>query len=153
MKLISLILAIFILSGCAATGKNFSTLEPLSSSEATVYIYRPSKFFQGGTWPTVFIDGEERFTLKNEGYVFIDLSPGEHEIKIGKSHFFANWMFSDVNRKLNVESNKRYYLRLDLNFENIHSIGNAMSISGSIRLVDVPEQQALPDLKSLKLSM
>ncbi len=68
MRVIPLILSIFILAGCAATGENFSSLEPLSRNEGTVYIYRPSKFFQGGTWPTIFIDGEERFTLKNEGY-------------------------------------------------------------------------------------
>jgi len=153
MKIILFILSALILSGCAASGQNFSGLEPISDTEGKVYLYRPYNFFQGGTWPTVFINGEKRFTLKNQGYLVLSLPAGQYDLKIGKSHFFANWMFDDVEGKLIIESNKIYYLKLDIAFEDLQAYGTVMSMSGSVGLISIPEAHALKDLKELKSSM
>jgi len=153
MRTILVLLSIFLLTGCAASGQNFSTLEAVSNTEGKVYIYRPNKFFQGGTWPTVFINGEKRFELKNQGYIVFNLPPGQHNLKIGKSHLFANWGFDDVEGVLTIKPKERYFLKLDIEFQDMQTYGNVMSFSGSIALISMPENKAIAELKPLKSSM
>ena len=153
MRAILLAIFIIMLSGCSASGERFNGFQPVANNKSAVYIYRPSEFFQGGTWPTVFIDGVEKFSLKNGGYIFSNLTSGKHEIKIGATSFFDNWSFKDVVGTIDVEEGKTYYLRFDVKFKDAASYGSVISFSGAAGLIEVSKEQAELDLKELSSSM
>jgi len=85
-KLLSAILIFvsFILSGCSATGPKFSILEPINSSTATVYIYRPWMMLDGAASPTVQVDSVDFFDIKNGGFNVLYLEPGSHTLTLKK---------------------------------------------------------------------
>ena len=153
MRVLLLIIFTIILGGCSASGERFKGFKDVAENKSALYIYRPSKFFQGGTWPTIFIDGHEKFSLKNSGFILTELNPGHHRIKIGATSFLDNWTFGDVIGNVNLEEGKTYYLRFDIEFENATSMGTVMSFSGSAGLIKVNEEQAKIDLEKLNSSM
>ena len=57
-----------------ASGPSFSSEfdQEQNDGSGRVYIYRPSQFFQGGTYPVVYVNGEKRFPLRNGGFNFVD---------------------------------------------------------------------------------
>jgi hypothetical protein len=153
LKVLFLVICTLILSGCSASGDRFKGFEEVAADKSSLYIYRPSKYFQGGTWPTVFIDGEEKFLLKNAGFVFTQLEPGQHEIKIGATSFLDHWIFGRVVGNIDFEKGKTYYLKFDIEFVNASSIGTVISSSGSVSLIKVNKEQAKLDLRKLNSSM
>lgn len=113
MKKYKIILVISILSalvGCAAPGPIF---EPLAQKEesAVLYIYRPSKFAGGGTYPHIYIDGKEKFPLRNGGYLSFYLSPGEYTIESKGKDW--KWDLPDSSVKVTLEKGEIYYIKLD----------------------------------------
>jgi hypothetical protein len=153
LRVLFLIICTLLFSGCSASGDRFKGFENTAVNKSSLYIYRPSKFFQGGTWPTIFIDGKEKFSLKNSGYVLTHLEPGAHEIKIGSTLFLDNWIFGDVIGNIDMEKGKTYYLRFDIEFQDATSMGTVMSFSGAAGLIEVNKEQAANDLKVLNSSM
>ena len=152
-KFYAIIIVQLFISGCGATGEIYKGLEPLKENNAQIYIYRPSKFYQGLAWPTVFIDGQDRFTLKNGGYVNTLLTPGDHTLKLGAANFFSNWSVGDIKVDLTLEPNQRYFYKLDLEFGSIAIVGSYTSVSGAVRLIEVSKENALKELKELNSSM
>ncbi len=75
-----LISFLFLLNACAASGPIYQHIDIPSPDKARVYIYRPYQFFNAGGWPEIYVDGNELFSLKNEGYGVVILSPGSHVI-------------------------------------------------------------------------
>ncbi|MCF6437735.1 DUF2846 domain-containing protein [Pseudoalteromonas sp. MMG022] len=153
MRILLCLFTVILVSGCVATGSKFNGELAQKNDQASFYLYRPSKFFQGGTWPTVFINGEDRFTLKNGGYIHTYLPPGTHTIKIGKAHFLSNWMGEDLEFTVEVEPGKQYFYRFDIDFGSFGGGGNYITISGSIGILPVNEDEALKSLSELRSSM
>jgi hypothetical protein len=153
VKYLILFYLLILISGCAASGDRFSGLVAEQQDASTIYIYRPSKFFQGGTWPTVFIDGEERFTLKNNGYIHFSLPEGIHNIKIGSSSILSNWAAEDIEFDMQVNNGQLSFYRFDLEFGGVSGAGNYMSISGSVGLTEVDKETALKEMELLNSSM
>ena len=158
-KYTMLILA--FLGGCSASGPKFSEPAPFLNKEAIVYMYRPYVFFRGGETPTIFVNGEAKRQLKNGGFIFFHVDPGEHKIKLAKKTFFSLWSDKGVENVLNVVSNRRYFLRLDIDFDgfvptgysNSYPVGNGMTFYGSSRLVKIPENIAIEEMSDLNSSM
>lgn len=150
-----LFLAILLVcaSGCVAHGPVYSGSEAISNEEGIVYFYRPSVFYMGGTYPYVFVDGAKKFSLKNNGYNFVKLPPGKHSFEIGKG---KTWEFKDLVGEMEIESNKRYYIRVlpkMSNFVPIITPGFSMtSVSGACSVQSIPEGDAIAELKKTRLS-
>ena len=77
--------AVLFLSGCGASGQQFSQFATPKQDRGLVYVYRPSSFVGGGVYYDIhvtnpsnpdFIAGE----LVNGSYVQIDIPSGESEI-------------------------------------------------------------------------
>ena len=153
MKYLILFYLLVLISGCAASGDRFSGLVAEQQETSIIYIYRPSKFFQGGTWPTVFIDGEERFTLKNSGYIYLSLPEGNHKIRIGSSSILSNWAAEDLEFNLYVKNGQQSFYRFDLEFGGVSGAGSYMSISGSVGLTKVDKETAIKEIELLNSSM
>ena len=66
--------------GCAATGPQFEPVI-LSENQAVVYVYRPGQDYVGSAVaPNIMVDGERVGRLKNNGYSYKIVTPGEHEV-------------------------------------------------------------------------
>lgn len=77
------------LIGCAmAFGPKFKP-EASSRGEAMVYIYRMPSLSGSmlGATPAVFLDGAHVGTLKNGGYIPLEVSPGKHKITLQSTLF------------------------------------------------------------------
>ena len=77
--------AVLFLSGCGASGQQFSQFATPKQDRGLVYVYRPSSFVGGGVYYDIhvtnpsnpdFIAGE----LVNGSYVQIDIPSGDSEI-------------------------------------------------------------------------
>lgn len=146
-------LLFFFLAGCAASGPKFSEPEAFVEEKAIVYMYRPYVLFRGGETPTIFVDDIATSQLSNGGYIFFHTAPGTHKVRIGKKTAFTLWSGGDLDGVIDVVSNKRYYLRLDINFEGVLPFGSMVTYFGSTRLVEIPETIAIEELRELNSSM
>ena len=107
------------LSGCASLGPAFTQQEFLSADKALVYFYRPSRLFQGGGGPDVYINGVKAFRMHNGSYSYMYLSPGTHLIS-PKKHF--NWGLDVIDKNINVVAGEAYYLRMDFSDAGVSPI-------------------------------
>lgn len=101
------LLCIFVITGCATVGPKFSGM-PDVSDKALVYVYRPDKFQNGGISPGFIVDGEERLLIKNNGYTYFYLSPGDHNFSLLLSERYSNIQ----PMQLTMLPGKVYYLRV-----------------------------------------
>lgn len=85
LSLMVLVGAVIALSGCGASGQQFTQFATPKADRGLVYVYRPSSFVGGGVYYDIhvtnpanadFIAGE----LVNGSYVQIDVPSGESEI-------------------------------------------------------------------------
>ena len=150
--IVSLIFAVLI-SGCSAMGEKYSGLINPDSNKGVIYFYRPWKFFQGGTAPTVYINDKEQFTLKNNGYGYALVNPGNNYIRVGKAHFLSNWAGGDLIGNIKVDAKQYHFLRLDLQGGDIIPGGNSFTITGNVGLKIIPMEQALKEMKDLNSTM
>ena len=153
MKRIFIILALMLLTGCSASGEKFQNTQQAENNKGIVYIYRPSAFFAAAAWPTVFVNDEKQYSLKNKGYVLLELTPGQHTIRIGSAHFFSNWSMRDVSSLVDVKANETTFLKFTVQFEDMATFGNTVAVSGSAGLVQVPKNIAIREMRELKSSM
>ena len=81
---ISCLLGLALITGCAATGPTYTAMETIPEGKALVYIYRPQKFMGGGVYFDVHAGNrhahQEIVTLKNGGYFPYITDPGEMEL-------------------------------------------------------------------------
>lgn len=136
------VLCLLILSACAATGPIFTSVEPPSDSQATVYIYRSHYFANRNSYPHVYLNNEQKDPIKDEGYLVYRVSPGKTALEIRGNMW--NWPTS-VLLKLepNLEAKKIYYFRL--RFEPIDR--------GTRHILEqVSEAEAMTELSSKRLS-
>lgn len=103
------LVAIVFLTGCAATGPKFTSLESAGSNTSVVYIYRVSSFAGGGSYPKLTIDGADDLMLKNGGYVRRVLPAGTHRFVLGPRDSTSS--FSPMELVINTENGKTYFAR------------------------------------------
>ena len=151
-KYIFLFLLCFSLTGCIATGAHFSGLEEIPQGKSEVYIYRESKMVAAIIASDVIIDGEKKATLKNGGYVKINLTPGTHKIVINKSEGLLGKLSPEsgtiVPQKITVNSGERYFFAFKLNSK---VMGHTYYVGRNI-LYSVPEKVAVKILPKLNYS-
>lgn len=87
-----------LLSGCvSATGPSFKEVTTTPSNKSLIYIYRPDYFRGCGLRYPVFIDNQQIGLLSNRGYLYSEVEPGQHTIKVQawEKAFAANSEYSD----------------------------------------------------------
>jgi hypothetical protein len=149
---IFLTLAIFLLVGCASTGRPFKPVKASGRDAALVYIYRPSGLMFKLRKPTISINGKELFDLPSNEYTWIELTPGTYR-------FTADWawdtLLSDTTRSLTVESERTYYVRISSggSFDGLFFSGGAAvpMTSGHATILIPREDRALAELKKCTL--
>lgn len=141
----------FILSGCSATGARFSKLEPVDSSAATVYIYRPWMMLDGAAAPTVQIDSVDMFNIKNGGFEVLNLDSGNHELTIKKGSLLSNWRADKMSLSYDFKSGQRYFFRLFSDTSKSNYVFGVMTIANDAYSFGlVSEEFAIKELQELK---
>ncbi len=82
----SLLLAVAVLAGCAASGPTFesvqSSLTMVEPERARLVLLRPEMFQAGGAYAPIEVDGVPVGKLPNGSFLYVDLAPGEHTVKV-----------------------------------------------------------------------
>lgn len=114
MKLLNRFLLITFVIGlvaCSATGPKFTNIES-AIGKSTIYIYRPSKFAAGGTYPTIQVDGIGEYDLKNGGFIRLEVEPGEHKVSIQDRFDWVFMRFWDYQYKMiNTKPGSIHFIR------------------------------------------
>ncbi len=119
-------------TGCNAPGPAFYPVEPTAQG-SVVYIYRPDG--PGMHVPIkVSLDGRDIGVLKNKGYVFESVAPGEHTVTASAG---------SVQRcTVSALPGKSHYVEVKLHAGALGGLG----------VIELPELQALGRLQLTRLS-
>ena len=153
LKKVSSLIAVLLLTACSAAGPKFQEYALSKSENAVVYIYRPTKTVNCCVAPKVYINQTPKSDLKNGGYVVYELPAGKHEIVVGDGSFG----FTPEKVNLSLKSGEIVYLKWvigSLSQLDILAVGN-IAVGSSARnyyLLKYPSNEALPEIKELKLS-
>lgn len=99
---------------------------------ATVYIYRPGKYWGKALEPSVFLDEQKLLDMDNARYLALKLSPGHHVLR-------SNEKDSEIDQEW--EAGKRYYVKM--------TIATGM-LKGRGQMAMVTEKLALKEMQKLK---
>lgn len=134
------------LYACSTSGQKFKHPGKTSDKVATIYVYRPFLTYNMAGWPDIYLNGEKKFSLKNNSYKVIQLLPGNHEIKAKGSKHLTNWFPKPVSIKYEFKAGEEYFVRVLPKFSESMSIGKAVSVNGSAQISIIPEQAALKEI-------
>ena len=81
-KIVSVLILAIGLTGCAASGKQFSGLSEINDGTATAYLYRQKAFFAGGAMGEVILDDKKAGFIRNGGYISKSLEAGKHTLAV-----------------------------------------------------------------------
>ncbi len=159
MKILFSVITVVIVLGCAASGPRYSDMSfEKTPGLSEVYIYRLSKFVDGGSCYEISIDGKPIGVLGNGGFLRAEISPGEHTVSIP---------MVDKNRLellFDSEESKTVYLQFNVSWNSSGGIPESEIISkredytysqGALMnfnnlLVQVNQEYASENLSSLK---
>lgn len=112
MKTIFVLLSMFLLCSCAATGPKFTGLSAPSDSHALVYILRPPAFTASAREINIDIDSKIPIKLKNKGYTTVTLPPNTYEFKQSFSYIIGDPKFLRESRAFNIklEAGQTYFI-------------------------------------------
>ncbi len=140
-KIIFLVLLMFELVGCAANGPIFKQVEAPKLGSSLVYIYRPGNFMAGGRDAYFYINNKNVAGLSSEGYTYIYLEPGAHELE-------QKWPmdmigFKNLKVPLHIKKNGTNYVRFYVDGGDSCPY-DKICFRWSLR--QVTEQEALPEI-------
>jgi hypothetical protein len=89
-----------------------------------LYLYRPEASTPGPTkplrfsYPEVLVDGKSVGIIEYNRYLSVELSPGEHTIRLtGLTEKAKGWESRDINRTFTVRSGESKFLRFKVEFD------------------------------------
>lgn len=113
-SLIILFSAVFL--GCSARGPVFEPPRIQSDAQGILYVYRQDTILMAGRTAVVTVDKSLSHRLKNNGYVAIPLTPGEHTI----SQIWSKWLMDEsqmqdpIEARISIEGGKQYFVCLKI---------------------------------------
>jgi hypothetical protein len=153
-------LAVLIgIAGCAGSSAppNNPVFKPTplhSSRDAMLYLYRPEASTPGMTkplrfsYPEVLVDGKSVGIIEYNRYLSVELSPGEHTIRLtGLTEKAKDWETRDINRTINVRSGKSKFIRFKVEF-NLNQMNICQPVPQyKIFLTPVDEGDAIYEIR------
>lgn len=149
MRFLTLILMLLV-SACA-TGPRFSYSAP-STTESKIYLYRTYRFAGSAASPNIYLDGQLVGKLPAGGYVLMPVTPGGHEVTIGRlGRDKPNWSPKNVIFQLQVAPESEYFLRMVTDLSGVFPIVIPVAPVPIIMSVGTAEIKILPQLKEIAL--
>lgn len=147
--MVSVLLLLVLLSGCAATGPIYQAAPEPKESDALIYIYRPNSFALGGRDAYFYVDDVNIVDLSNEGYTWFHLPAGEYSLK-QKWPLDVTLGTHTIEIKVKWLPHQKYYYRLNTNVGFGYQIGYS-TIKYEWQLTEVPVEQAVGEISTCKL--
>ena len=112
LRVTYLLLSIFLLCSCAATGPKFTNLSSPEDGKALVYILRPPAFTASTREINISIDNKISIKLKNKGYTILNLPANTYEFKQSFSYIIGDPEIMREPRAFNIklESGSTYFI-------------------------------------------
>ena len=150
MKLTSLMLALVILlTGCAASGSQFSGVQAYGGNSATLYIFRQSKFVGGGECPAMYLSGTKVGCLKNGGYMRVQLQAGSHKLET-RNRMLEMGPEPSIN--FSAKPGEIVFIEWTVSISNAVATGAVTGVSASKGFVLTPRNLAVTAMQNLKKS-
>jgi hypothetical protein len=105
--LVSILISIF-LSGCVKTVPFKSS--KIEKNKVLVYVYRPESLIYRGTPYYVYVNGEKKGTIINNGYLTLYLNKGNNTISLKNYSLIKNVVDS---KNFVFEKEKMYFVRVN----------------------------------------
>ncbi|MDX1455686.1 MAG: hypothetical protein R3217_09540, partial [Gammaproteobacteria bacterium] len=138
-----------LLSGCAASGPVFYSLEPVPDGEALVYIYRPHTWESRNTYLCVFENDTNKGPLRDNGYLSFPAPATKIDLLFKPCSFLQ--VMPTPGRSygytftLELDASARHFIRFE--------VGERLRFPpDGVLIEEVPEDQALVDMQGLKRS-
>ena len=138
MKYISIILALLV-SGCVATGANFSSLVEPEEGHATFYFLREAAFQGSAYCPSLKLNGSRLGCLKNNGFIVAEAVIGPNFLKGG----------GGINISLTGKPNETIFL-LYSQSGGVESSGVGMYSTYRATFYKISKERAMKILSNLK---
>ncbi len=155
LRVTTLIVLVFSLYGCGASGPIYKQYSPQNNDSAIVYIYRPSRSVNCCVAPAVYVNDSKKASLKNGGYLVYELAAGKHKITVGD----GSYGFTPESLEVDFKKSKHYFLKWNIGpIENMGDViavamlGSATAGKREYNLVQVDSVAAKREISSLKLS-
>lgn len=141
IRILTCALGIFVLAGCAGPGANRPVKVP-TEDEASITVYRPNGFVNGGGYPYVYVDDEKVGSVMNAGHIVFGVSPGSHKLTLQNI-----WLW-DGKQGLTFDAQRgeRRYYRVISKFNSAMVIRPMLMISKTVLIEEVPEAEALEEV-------
>ncbi len=139
VRTISMMFCLSMLAACSATGPLFSEAGPISSGKGRLYVFRPDLRYMGVVRAEFRVDAVPAMQLDNNGYSFVDLTPGPHVVaqEWGKKFYTTGAIVNKpVFLAVNVEAGKSSYVMLSSQVQQ-HSDGVTREIRYGWRLSEL----------------
>ena len=158
-----ILLSILLLSllGCVNGGNSTNTVfQPTpayTKGNAMLYLYRPAASSPGiakplrFSYPEVFIDGKSYGPIEYDRYMPIELTPGEHQIRLtGLTAKAKDWERRDIDRTIKVSKGESKFMRFRVEYNLAEmNLGQPKS-QYSIFLTPVREEDAIYEIRKIK---
>ncbi|MBW8722662.1 MAG: DUF2846 domain-containing protein [Polaromonas sp.] len=138
IRVIACVLGIFLLAGCAAP----RPVPAPTEEQASITVYRPDGFVNGGAYPYLYVDDDKIGSLMNAGHIVFGVSPGSHELVLKN----IMWWSGKQGWTIDVQKGQRRYYRVLSSLNSTSVTGPLLTISKTIRIQEVPEAEALREL-------
>lgn len=136
-SIISAILLLLFLSGCAAKGPAFTQIDNLSVDKGLVYIYRVPSIKGAAISYDIHANKNPIFTLKNGGYFPYQTNPGEIEFSASTEAKSAI--------TLDVEAGQTYYIKGSLSVGFLMGRPHLSLVSSNVGMKEIQECALLPE--------
>lgn len=130
-----------VLCACTASGPPFSPATAPSPDNTLIYVYRPDTLFYSGDpdVPILYLDGDRLLRLRINGYTWLDVEPGQHEILLRES--LLGMPTSTIGEiDLRAEPGQTYYIRYTFEFGSVASDGMYLYQIGKSAFLIVPNE-------------
>lgn len=135
-----------VLTGCAATGPNFTPYAIKEADKGLLYVYRPVRWENSAISPGVIIDGNEYAVLPHGGYMPFALSPGWHSIELKFSDRFEGQ--AKISVEIGLE--RPVFIRVET-WNDISDDGVGKKMTRTFRLAEQSAAGAALELSDSKL--
>ncbi|MEM8845416.1 MAG: DUF2846 domain-containing protein [Pseudomonadota bacterium] len=149
-KLASIFFILFILIGISNADSLYQKEDNVSENETTLYIYRPNLFFNVASSPSVFLDDQKLFDLRNNTYSVVHISPGEHTLLVQRSMPRSRWYAGPMTFTHSFKANETYYIRISPEQPKSSMQGEVVAKAGNASIMLTSETAAQPEISKTR---
>jgi len=144
-RLLILICLPGLTAGCTASGPAFGEPSHAPQGDALVYVYRLHYPSLRNSYPDVYVNGEQRGPLKDEGHLVYRLRQGTATIEVRGNG--VRWPRLAASVTPILQSERTYFFKYTAEQSFVGA-----ELQTRVRLEEMPREQAIKELQTTRLS-